>query len=616
MAKSFVPNNQADLRRFLDDLDQESKVGKDVWSQNKRWDRYAELSRGEKIWGDREYPLFRADIISPTVGRKVALLTESEPIIDIIPQRGGIDATATILKETIKALWQAQSMQMMLDAIGRYMGAFGSGGSRVIWNPEASYGLGDIELPAVDPRTARFDPSVIQAYQMDRAQYIGPLESIRPLSELQALFPDKADDMKPSALTAIVGKAAKSGFWQGLKGALKTPVGMSRGMGRGGSGGGGDMGAVPRCYVREYWVRDPATDKHGSPLFPGGRKFIRVGQGDDSIVANFSTDLEKDRTANPYFDGLWDLEWLDNTPDLDHPWGRSEVGALQYLQESFNRQGNLLVKSAIRNGYPIWTIPQNSVSPEKIRELEDLENFVIQHKIQQPPERQQPPIAFETQMALMQMTLQLTDFITGTGDMGMKGSGRTEVRSDQMLEGLQQAGQILVKAEARRLEAFLERLGKKLVSRVFQYYDDDRMLTYYSGDDTFQKYQFEHKKLVAEVRSYGLKEALKKAVDGGAPPEVEEIADGILAAIKGAWRDFSFKIVPYSSLSTTRIQRAMLRFQLASAMMIPKSDVVAEIGIANPKEKVREAIQEAKELQEAGLPPPQPDKKASGGKKK
>lgn len=617
--KSFVPESHGALRAFLDDLDRESRESKESWSEIKRWDRYVELSRGQNIYGSRETPVFQADIVSPTVNRKTALLTESEPILDVMPLRPGLDATAEMLKRQMLATWQAQSVQMMLEAGRAFIGAMGCFGVRVTWNRQASYGLGDIQLPVIDPRTVRFDPAITRAYELDRAQYIGPIESVRPLAELQRRFPEKAERLKPSRITTLTGQQSKRGFWAGLRGALKTPVGISRGGGN--RGAGGELGAVPRVYVREYWVADPAADESDAPLYPGGRLFIRVGQSDDDIVVNFDPDPELDRTRNPYFDGLWDVEWLDNTPDLDHPWGRSEVGALRFLQESFNREGNLLVKAGLRNGFPWIFAPNNALSPEKVRELEDLEQMVVQYQYGRDVRRDVPPINPGEQLAMMNMILTLCDFIVGTGDAGMKGQGRVEQRSGEQLEGLQRAGQAIVRAEARRLEAFLARVGKKIISRIFQFYSDDRLMAYYGGGDSFQKFLFERKKLVAEIQTLGAKEALRKAKkDGREAPDIGEVTDAMLTAIKGAWRDFDFKIVPESSLATTKVQRAMLRFQLAQALMIPKRDVLETAGYANPEEKYQEALEEqVKEnqlRQSMGLPPPEPPKQKKGGQKK
>ena len=620
MAKSYVPTTESKLLGFLDDLDTESLQGREGWRDSSNWDRYVQLSRGQQIFGKNENPIFRADIASPAVNRKTAMLTESEPILDVSARRPGLDGTAEIIKQWVLCTWQKQSVQMSLEAIRAYMGAMGCAGLRITWDKDADYKTGDIRLPAQDPRVIRFDPSVIKAYEMDRAAYIGPMEAIRQTWELKRAYPDKADKIKGSKFTALVGDQAKSGGYTGKRGAITTPVGLSRTRGSVG-GRNSESGAIPRTKVKEYWVADPATDKKGNPLWPGGRLFTRCGDGGEGedVVVNFDENPDNDRTANPYFDGLWDLEWLDNIPDLDHPYGRSEIGAVRYLQEAFNRIGNLIVKNGLRNGAPIIFAATGALPPDKIAELKALEMLVIEYQMGRDVRRDQPAIAPEVQLQMMQLILQLTDFVLGTGEATQQpGKGRQEVRSADQLEGLQQAGQVLVKAEARRLEGFLERVGKKLISRFFQYQTDDRLMTYYGGGESFQKFTFERAKLMQQIQMYGAQKALKdarKARGKEALPNQDELVEAMLYCIKGAWRDFDMNIVPLSSLAGTKIQRAMLKFQLAQAVMIPKRDVLAEIGVANPEEKVREAASEMIEHQALGIPPPSaaPGK---GGKKK
>lgn len=615
---SYVPGSESGLLEFLDDLESEGKQAKESWKDSRNWDRYVELSRGAHIYGPKERAIFRADIASPIVNRKTAMMTESEPVINITPLRPGYDATAEILTRVLLALGQRQHEQMMLEAIRTYIGAMGSGGCRIMWDKSEMYGLGDIVLPPVDPRLIQYDPAIVRSYEMDKASYIGPMLTLIPTYELKKRFPRQAKNIRPSNLVTLVGdESRRGGAWAGRSGSLKTATGLSRTRGKAG-GRGGSEGAVPRTKVKAFWAADPAEDDNG-PLWPGGRYFLRCGDGgQEDCIANFDEDPDYDTTANPYFDGLWDVEWLDNTPDLDHAWGRSEIGALRYLQETFNRIGNLIAKNGLRNGSPIIFAAQNALTPDKVAELKALEMLVIEYHQGHDIKREQPAIAPEIQLQLMNLVLTLSDMVTGLGDTGqMPTKGRQEVRSADQLEGLQNAGQTLVKADARRLEAFLQRVGKKKISRVLQYITDDRLMTYFGGGDTFQKFILERKQLVAEIQKFGAKKAMDAARKRGKDemPSVEELADAMLTAVKGAWLDFDFRITPLSSLDITKVQRAMLKFQLASAMMIPRKDVLSEIRIDNPEEKLQEVAEEQAKMKMLGLEPP-PAEAPKKGKKK
>jgi len=76
-----------------------------------------------------------------------------------------------------------------------------------------------------------------------------------------------------------------------------------------------------------------------------------------------------------------------------------------------------------------------------------------------------------------------------------------------------------------------------------------------------------------------------------------------------AWQDFYFAIEPGSSLPMTRVQRAMMKFQLVQLGALPMADILEELAIDNPQEK----MQQAKDEKEAGFGAPENGKKSGTG---
>lgn len=187
-----------------------------------------------------------------------------------------------------------------------------------------------------------------------------------------------------------------------------------------------------------------------------------------------------------------------------------------------------------------------------------------------------------TTLDFMRYIVSMVEMNVGLTDGAMQGKGRVELRSGSQLEGLQQAAQILVRSQARRLEAFLERVGQKLISRIFQYYTDDRILIY-NGNDEIKQYQFQKDKLREEIISQAVEaatdEALEEtnaAMENGeslekafVDPKDKLTPELILHHVRGAWKNFRFKVIPYSSMSSTKIQRAMLVQELAQQGYLP-----------------------------------------------
>ena len=599
------------LSGLLDRLDEEGKTWRDQWG-GQAWDTNVRIIRGD-IWLDKSItPMFSANIISPAVRRKSGLLVESKPTLDVRPRRNGLQPTATTLKKTIRALWDEQSIAMSLEALAYYVASFGNGLFKITYDRYANFGDGGIIVLPTDPRLIKIDPAVVRAYDLDKAQYIIE-ESVVPLAWVRQRYPKTSGSVQPDTVTQLNGNDQHKLNWAGrVMSKFFNKADQSK------------TSAIPRVYLRQYWLADPAM-KGGNLKFPGGRMLLRTGDG---VILNPDTENAGPYgQQNPFFDGLWPYEMFDNEPDPDHPWGHAEVTALKKINEAFNRLGNSLVKTLNKN-VPFIIADANALRPEDITDLKELEEIVLEKAAGRTVERVAPTQPTAINLEFMKMCQSLVEMETGLQDGAMQGKGRVELRSQPQLEGLQQMAQVLVRAQARRLEAFLERCGQKLVSRVFQFCTDDRIYTYVDND-TVKEFEFNKEELRNQIVQQAQKEVEEEAKaetkrrmeeDGLSiekafvKPELTQ--EDILEHVRNAWKLFRFKIIPFSSLASTRMQRAMLLEQLAEKHLIPGSMVLEEAGFDNPKELLKEAAQEIHESQALGIPPPEPPKKTGGKGKK
>lgn len=619
---SYVPAGGTKLIEFLDRIDAEVKeTTRDRRLQIKRNIRLFHTGSPDK---QDAPPLFSANLIGPNVRRGAALLTEQKPLLDIRPRREGLAQTARLLRDTIRAVWDEQGIGMQLEDCVLRSKVMQSAFFMIAWDPEANYGLGDIACYALDFRQVGVDPSVQKAQDCDYAQYIY-VDSVVPLSTAQRNFPHIADRLMPSDITSVTDEDITSLNYSNR---LQGPV--ERAWRR--FGGGSRKGrAIPRIRLRTYWLVDPEVNSDESPVYPNGRVIVRTA--DQDLICNRERDDSGNWApgqSNPYYDGRWPIEWLDNAPDLDSPWGRDELEAVRRIQHSFNKLGNVGVKTTLQNAIGISVADQNTLQPEALNYLRDMGYYVVEKAAGRSFERGAPQVALPSLVQFMGYMQGLMDNVEGLTDAGGNigtSKGRAEVRSAVMLEGLQQMSQILVRASARRFEAFLERVGQKLISRIFQFYTQDRLLTYVANNGEMRKVEFERRKLMEELvklaadrlqqeaqnrRKEESSEESERAQYGGAQaltrPGMETPIlgeDDILATIKGAWRDFRFMVEPFSSLSQNRIARAQQRMQLAQQGMIPSWMVLQELGFEDPRQLQEEALEEAKRRQELGLQPAQ-----------
>lgn len=628
MPESYVPTDHKGLIDFLDKIESEGTTALSdrsrVWEKAIRLYDSGSADKPPKV--DRAQ--FRTNIIAPSARRKGALMTEQRPRLDVQPRTNGLTATAKILRNVITAGWDEHGVQGALEDICTlYAQVLACGFCEIGWNPNADYGMGSIEFSAVDPRQVIVDPSVLRARDINTAQYLR-VRSVAPLHVVADLYPAVADELKPCrAITALDDSDSPKGK-QGLGGRLAQVARAA--MGRGNEY---NDPPIPRVELYTYWFTDPAKDGDGNPIYPGGRCVVRANDDVICLKEEFSEATLENETGNPYYDGMWPFEWLDNVPDINSAWGRDEITAARWIQNTFDRIGNTTVETMLVNSKPFVLAPKNTLDNDTINLLTRMKHVVLQYTAGRGEvTRQASPIPTGVYLQLMQMCQGILEYTQGLQDAGggIPAKGRAEVRSSSMLEGLQSAAQVLVRAEARRLEDFLQRAGQKWISRIFQFMTSDRLMHFSSGENQFQTYEFEYAKLVEEVLALAEKRVFAERKKQ-AEQDTEEISsnvipissgqrtqhtlgsDEVLAAIKGSWREFRFKVIPLSSLASSRMQRVnMLAGLKGQGVPIPDSMIMEELGFDNSADILKKGAEEIKEKMALGIPPPAPP----GGKKK
>jgi len=570
-------SDESGLLKFLDKLDDESRIAKDTLAASS-WERWVQIERGQD-WPNREVaPMWKANPIKTTIARKAALLTETKPSLRILPRRAGLDATAMVLEKSIGAGWDEYDMEQVIEFNAHTMEVFGCAFCKLPYDRFADFGAGDVIPKAIDPRNVRIDPSVTQSHELSRAQYV-ITDSIEPLWDLWTRYPVRGAMVKPDdRFSSIYSEKDSPTF---LNWAVSRMQQILK------AGTKGQQGAVPRAYVREYQFRDPTQNDDGTPRYPAGRFVIRGGP--DVIL--------EDR-PNPYWDGGWDLEMVDSMPDLDHPWGTSEVEGLRRIQEAMNRVGDLFVRNRVASGNMRIKADHNALENDAITQLKSLSAIILTKRMGTTVDWEMPEAMPPDMMGFIDQSIRLIDYLAGLSEPTI--DGRFEVRSGVQFEGLQAASQTLVRAMARRLESYLQRIGQKWISRIFQFYTNDRLMSYLGPGPEFQTFSFERQLLLRELVTKAQKELQEERIQGnGSEASRDELSKRIEQQIRVAFRDFRFKISPGSSLASTKLQRAMLFAQLAMNGMLPREKVLDEVGFANSKELIEQAMKEGQVL---GMP--------------
>jgi hypothetical protein len=599
------PTDSAGQIEALGKMRSEGERWRNNWGKD--WDRNVAVVRGD-LWPDTSTkPLFLANLISPTVKRKAGLLVEAKPGIEVRPRRSGLGISAQVLKQTIAALMDEHNVSMTWEIMALYLAGFGCGFWKIGYDPLANYEMGDVVMPDVDPRLMLVDPIVRRATNLWQAQYIGE-ESVVPYSWVQRMFPKIAHEVEPGVNVSYESNDTHKVSWfERMIDKIRKKAGAT------------DVtdDAVPRVYLQTWWIADYSTDSNGDRIYPGGRRIFLTG--DDKILnpSNNPKDLKYGQ-ANPYWDGLWPYVMLDSYPDLDHPFGQDEVTQLRKINEPFNAVGHMTTRTMVKN-IPWIILDQGSVDAQTVQDIKELEEVIIEKTPGRTVERNPPTQPTAANIQFMQYMQALMELSSGLNDGALQGKGRVEQRSGVQLEGLMQQAQILIRAQARRFENMIERGGQLLVSRIFQYFTTDRILTYIDNNQ-IKDYEFQKEQLRNEIVQLA-----QKAEDERALEETKEnMAAGralknalvqsnlteekILTAVRGAWKLYRFKVLPFSTLASTKIARSQLLQQLAGSFAIPQSMVTKEAGFENAEELRIQAVKEFQEGLALGVPPPTPPK--------
>lgn len=570
---------EGNLHEFLDGLCTVAIQSRNSISD--KWESYLKYVKGNQ-WpsGLAEHKSdFTLNLIEATIKRKAAYLTDTKPIIDIIPRDVALKPMAEILQSLVRGLWDERAVLSALTRCLYMSQIFGCGPMNLIWDADLDFGKGEVNFIPLDPRHFLIDPGIITAEDLQQAEYI-ILEGVYPLNLLKSLYPKEAPyikaDPKYSKYSTYVSPheekfVAPSGNSQ--RRPLKTGnVSLSD-------------SSIPRAIVQEFWIKDrilfgdlsaksqksinEKLEREGLSLkgpdervWPGGRHIIRAG---GKILRDES---------NPYFDLQFPCEMMSWGMAIEHPWGKSEVEEVMHINTVINKIGASMVENTLLMNNSMWVGDSNALLPEQWEKLTNKPGLTVKKRPGSQLDRAPAPTLPGSTFALQQWLVQMMQDISGLQDVlqGKAGNQTTGVA----IEALQAQSQALLRLQARHMEVFLERLGQKLLSRIIQFYPSEKIINILGPDPRLLSFEFHRDEVLSKIR--------------GLDPRT-------------AFQDFIFKIEPLSSLTMSKMQKLISMSNLYSMGLVPGSEVLKAAQIQDPEGTLEKArIEQAAKMAPAGSP--------------
>lgn len=528
------------------------------------WERY----RNGDQWASNDEPHFLANMLGSLIERKVGALMQSKPDIRVSSYDTRLAKVSEVYTRCCRSILDRVQLDMILERGGDLGATYGFCGLNTAWDPTAAYGRGDIVLPVLHPKEVAIDPHVMDTSAANTATYMR-ITTRMPLHVIRARWGAIGAEVKPDATLSTYYQSRGSGsLGARVVDSFKRPLRQWF----------GSTSPYPWSFVNEYWfVSTQQQPVSREAAFPAGR------------VAHRATGVILDDDSNPYWDGGWPIDIWDWRLNAESYMGRSDIEDGRKLQESFIRLGHNIIKNMLLGGHMSIVGDWNAMTNEDWKKLEARAVRVLRKS----PGRQLefvPPSEFPPQyLEMLQLLVKMMEAIIGVPETAAalrSGMGRQQ---GAMIEGLQLAAETLVKSAARRLEAVLERVGQKLISRITQFYTSDRVMSMV-GDD-------------GEVIDYSFKRSDLVDADG---VQIDKLP---MEKRREFFSNFTFKITPLSSLPMNRVQRALMAKELYAVGIVDDEEVLKQAEYPN----WRHVLERTKEKRKMGLMPVPPGG-AGGGR--
>ncbi len=524
-----ISDSEKQLLVHLDKLYFEGAEARSKASKN--WSTAIETIKGN-TWPTRR-PKYKVsavlNFLSQVIERKAALITDSRPTISVVSRKQIDDPICEILQKTIEGILDERNFEQRLTEFVMLEEYFGFALFNTCYDKNLDYGKGDIDLVVIDPRCFIFDPFVTRSWNLPFGEYCC-LETVRPTELLQQQYPKRAEDIKAD-LTA--GNVKEDSLVYKLRQLFKfEAASLER------------TSVVPRSIVRDWWIRDRKTkSENGKELmFPNWRHLIIAGG------------CPVEDGANPYIDGNNPFDAMEWGFDVDSAYGRNEVDQLENPQIMFNKILATIIENAILMGNGIWVGDTNALSKEEWARLTNEPGSHIKKRPGSQLTRETPPGLPPYMMGTLELLMNGIEKLTGITEV-TEGRRPGQVTSGTAIESLAVMAQTTLRLKARQLEGLIQRVGQKLISRIFAYYTTDRVFNL-TGSGKIEKYLYERKAIRELVAKRGM----------------------------SAFQDYVFKVVPTSSLAMTKWQKGLISTQLYEIGLIDEEATLEALEYPNRDE--------------------------------
>lgn len=485
------PEEKAEVKFVLDRWEEGKEARKEY---DKDWEKFREYYKGRtyknRIAGGKAEAGF--NIIRSTIQSTIPILTDSRPGFTALPKDPTDYAFAKNVSAVVEHVWENRTMdhtlvEILMDAL-----ILSGGIAKVTWNADLEDGLGDVDVPCIDPNDI-FIPK--NAVDFDKNCPWVIHRTTKKVGYLRSKFPDVADQIH--ADTGGSSDKQKNKATDGDV-QLVSPVDTKSRVAPPYTPQPGDDQLVE---VLECWIDAEGLDEYEA-MFEKGEE-NPIGYKKKYPNGKLVTVIPQSRlllqcVPNPYKDGKKPFVRFVDTILPRQFWGEGETEPLITSQQMINKVVSTIMDYMNLTGNPVWMNP--TTSGVDSTQITNAIGQVIPYTPGpngERPERDIPPPLPSYYFEFLQNLLRMSDTISGIQEV-TQGRRPAGVTAAQAIDTLQEAAQTRIRLKERNMNGSLAQMGSLMVSRILQFYTTPRAIKITGNTEWPEFFQFHVQDVMGE----------------------------------------------------------------------------------------------------------------------